>query len=282
MPFDPEAVREFERAGWDRAAAAYENSFATATRQFIEPLLDAASIGAGARVLDLCCGPGFVAAAARERGAVVSGLDFSTAMLTEARARFPAIAFEHGDAEAPPHAGASFDAVVSNFGIHHVPRPALALAGVYRILRPGGKFAFSIWAEHDENIAWKLVFDAIGGHGDPRASTAPPPGGSFAAADYARAMTGAGFDGIAARVVRGTWRHDDGAGLLAALRAGTARMAAMIDAQPKSAMPAILAALEAAAAPWRVPNGPRAERSGSAGQHLAVPIACVVIAGTRP
>jgi SAM-dependent methyltransferase len=282
MPFDPEAVREFERAGWDRAAAAYENSFATATRQFIEPLLDAASIGAGTRVLDLCCGPGFVAAAALERGAIVNGLDFSTAMLGEARARFPAIALGHGDAEAPPYADASFDAVVSNFGIHHVPRPALALAGVHRILRPGGKFAFSIWAEHDENIAWKLVFDAIGGHGDLRASTAPPPGGGFSAADYVRALTGVGFAATAAHAVRGTWCHNDAAGLLAALRAGTARMAAMIDAQPKAAMPAILSALEAAAAPWRVagPNGSRPERLGR--DHLAVPIACVVIAGTRP
>jgi len=67
MPFDPDSVREFERAGWNRAAAAYEASFSTATRPFIDPLLDAAAIGAGQRVLDLCCGPGFVAAAAASR-----------------------------------------------------------------------------------------------------------------------------------------------------------------------------------------------------------------------
>jgi hypothetical protein len=51
MPFDPESVRAFERTGWNRAAAAYETSFATATRQFIEPLPDAAAIGAGAGIL---------------------------------------------------------------------------------------------------------------------------------------------------------------------------------------------------------------------------------------
>jgi SAM-dependent methyltransferase len=275
MPFDPDAVREFERAGWNRAAAAYENSFATATRQFIEPLLDAAGIEAGASVLDLCCGPGFAGAAAMARGAIVTGLDFSTAMLAEARARFPTIAFDHGDAETPPYSDACFDAVVSNFGIHHVPRPALALAGVHRTLRPGGKFAFTIWAGHDENIAWKLVFDAVGRHGDPRASAAPPPGGGFGtAADCLRALEDAGFVRIDARLVRGTWRHQDAASLLAALRAGTARMAAMIDAQMDAAMPAILSDLEAAAAGWRIPGPDRG--------HLAVPIACVVASGIRP
>ena len=167
MPFDPEAVREFERAGWTRAAAAYETSFATATRQFIEPLLDAAAIAAGGEVLDLCCGPGFVAAAAAARGAKVTGLDFSLAMLAQGRARSPAIAFDHGDAEALPYQAARFGAVVSNFGIHHVPRPAVALAEVHRVLRPRARFAFTVWAGQDENIAWRLVFDAIGRHGDP-------------------------------------------------------------------------------------------------------------------
>jgi SAM-dependent methyltransferase len=275
MPFDPEAVREFERAGWNRAAAAYERSFATATRQFIEPLLDAAGIEAGSGVLDLCCGPGFVGAAARTRGAIVSGLDFSPAMLAEARARFPAITFDQGDAEAPPYPDASFDAVVSNFGIHHVPRPALALTEVYRILRPGGKFAFSIWAGHDENVAWKLVFDAIGRHGDPRASAAPPPGGGFGTIeDCLRALDDAGFVGTGARLIRGTWRHQDAASLLAALRAGTARMAALIDAQPDAAMPTILSALEDAAAGYRTP--------ATDGGHFAVPIACVIAAGIGP
>lgn len=68
MDFDPEAVREFEREGWNRAARAYETSFATATRQFIQALLDAAGVGQGAVVLDVACGPGFVTQAAADRG----------------------------------------------------------------------------------------------------------------------------------------------------------------------------------------------------------------------
>ncbi len=270
MPFDPEAVREFERAGWNCAAGVYEASFASATRQFIGPLLNAAAIGEGTGVLDLCCGPGFVGAAAHERGAVVSGLDFSPAMLAEARSRFPAIAFYHGDAEAPPFENAYFDAVVSNFGIHHVPRPALALSGAHRILRRGGAFAFTIWAGHDENIAWKLVFDAIRRFGDPRASGAPPPGGGFATGeDCLRALNDAGFSRTEACLVRGTWRHADAASLLAALRSGTARMAAMLEAQSDEAMPAIVSGLETTTAPWRDGDG------------IAVPIACVIATGIR-
>jgi SAM-dependent methyltransferase len=274
MDFDPDAVREFERAGWNRAAAAYEVSFATATRQFIEPLLEAAAIETGANVLDLCCGPGFVGAAARTRGAIVTGCDFSTAMLQQARARWPEIGFDFGDAEALPYRDTNFDAVVSNFGIHHVPRPALALAEVHRVLRPGKRFAFSIWAGHDENVAWKLVFDAIGRYGDLRASAAPPPGGGFAtAADCLAALESAGYGETGARLIRGSWQHKDAASLLAALRAGTARMAAMIDAQADTAMPAILAGLTTATAPFHIP--------GSDGGQLSVPIACYIASGIR-
>ena len=270
MSFDPDAVRAFERAGWDRAAAGYENSFATATRQFIEPLLEAAAVRSGATVLDLCCGPGFAGAGAAARGAHVTGLDFSPPMLAEARARFPAIAFDEGDAEALPYDDASFDAAVSNFGIHHVPRPVVALAEVHRVLRPGGRFAFTIWAGHDENIAWRLVFDAIREHGDPGASNAPGPGGGFASAgDCLGALEGAGFVAASARLVRGKWRHKDAASLLSALRSGTARMAALIEAQPRAAMPTILSALRNSANAWRD------------GAGIAVPIACVVADGTR-
>jgi hypothetical protein len=53
MSFEPEAVRAFEHAGWQHAAAAYEESFAPATAPFIKPLLDTAEITAGSRVLDV-------------------------------------------------------------------------------------------------------------------------------------------------------------------------------------------------------------------------------------
>jgi len=139
MTFEPEAVRAFEHAGWQRAAARYNGTFAQATAPFVAPLLDAAAVAAGKRVLDVACGPGHVAAAAAARRAVAEGLDFSAAMVGVARNAYPEIAVTEGDAEDLPYADGAFDAVVSSFGIHHVPRPDAALAECRRVLAPGGR-----------------------------------------------------------------------------------------------------------------------------------------------
>jgi SAM-dependent methyltransferase len=270
MPFDPQAVREFEHSRWQRAAAVYESTFASATRPFIAPLLDAAHVNQGTRLLDIACGPGLLAATAKQRGATVRGLDFSPAMLAIAKARDGSIDFDQGDAEALPYTDHAFDSVVSNFGIHHVPRPQLALREAHRVLRPGGQVAFSFWAEPGENIAWKLLFDAVARHGDPAASDAPPPGGGLRGAEQcAEALGAAGFADCTTRLVRATWRQPDAASLVAALRAGTARMAAMIEAQQAEAMPAIIGDIAANAERYRQADG------------LALPIAAVIAAGAK-
>lgn len=282
---DFEAIRAFEHAGWEQAADTYEASFATATRQFIPALLDAAGVGAakadgvgvdgagvaaGMRVLDVACGPGFVTAAAATRGATAVGLDFSAAMLRVARARHGGVVFDQGDAEALPYADRSFDAVVSNFGIHHVPRPVMALREAYRVLRPGSALAFTIWAAPDENAAWKLVFDAVRREGEMAASRAPAPGGGFRTPDDCRAALGAaGFGHIGAQRLTGVWRHADGRELLMALRSGTARMAALINAQAPAALPAIAADIDAHAASFRDGTG------------LAIPLTAFVATGRR-
>src|SRR2546421_5642753 len=114
MSFDPEAVRKFEHAGWEQAAAQYDATFARATAPFVEALLDAAGVAAGTKVLDICCRTGIVSAAAARRGAHPVGLDFSAAMLNQARQAYPQRQFDQGDAETLPYADQSFDAVISN------------------------------------------------------------------------------------------------------------------------------------------------------------------------
>ena len=270
MPFDPEAVRAFELARWQQAASAYESWFATATKQFIDPLLDAADIVPGTRLLDIACGSGLVTARANLRGALSRGLDFSPAMLSIARRHHAAISFDEGDAEALPYPDHAFDAAVSNFGIHHVPRPQLALREAHRVLCDGGRVAFSFWADHSDNIGWKLLFDAIARHGDPSASDAPLPGGGFRGAEQcAEALRTAGFADCTTQLVNATWYHSDARALVAALQTGTARMAAMIEAQDPSAMPAIITDIEANAAEHRTAGG------------IEVPIAVVIAVGTR-
>lgn len=108
-----------------------------------------AGIEAGQSVLDVACGTGVVAVTAALKGARVQGLDLSPALLEDARrnAAMAAldIAFREGDAEQLPYPDASFDVVLSQFGHMFAPRPQLAAAEMLRVLRPGGRIAFSTW-----------------------------------------------------------------------------------------------------------------------------------------
>ncbi len=100
-----------------------------------------------ADVLDIATGTGDLAMALREAGAGrVTGLDFSAAMLVEARrkdresASSKPIVWVEGDAMALPFAENAFDAVTVGFGLRNMPSYPGALAEVVRVLRPGGTF----------------------------------------------------------------------------------------------------------------------------------------------
>ena len=142
---DADAFNAFEAAGWEKQAAGYEDFFGQITTRLADPLLDAAEIRAGERVLDVATGPGFVAASAAERGAVTVGLDNSEAMLSLARRGHPEIEFRRGDVEALPFPDGSFDAVVGNFIMLHLGRPEQAVAEFVRVLAPGGRLALTVW-----------------------------------------------------------------------------------------------------------------------------------------
>src|SRR5262249_24652249 len=270
MSFDPEAVRAFEHAGWQQAAAGYDATFARAVALFAEPLLDAARIAAGMKVLDVCCGTGIITAAAAARGAHAAGLDFSAAMLTEARRAHPQLQFDEGDAEGLSYTDASFDAVVSNFGVHHVPRPEKALAEAFRVLRPGGRVAATTWAAPAENIAWGLLFDAIREHGDLNAAETPPSGGGLGMVEAAlRLLRKAGFADARAEPVHREWHVMDPCEIAAALARGTVRTAALIAAQPIAARPAIEADIV------------RTAQTCRRGNNFAVPIVALLASGTK-
>jgi SAM-dependent methyltransferase len=269
MIFQPAVVRAFEHAGWQRAAASYEGTFAPATAPFVLPLLEAVEVSAGQRVLDVACGPGHVAAAAAARGASPQGLDFSAAMVGIARNRHPQIVVTEGDAEDLPYPDSTFHAVVSSFGMHHVPRPESALTECERVLMPGGRVAFTVWATPVENIAWSLVLDAVARHGDRSAANAPLPGSLNEADHCLHALEAAGFAERSAEIVRAEWPLPSAQGLVAAFSAGTVRMAALIAAQKPSALAAIIADIEQHAEPFRCSDG------------LAIPIAAVLARGRK-
>ena len=142
---DADAFNAFEAAGWNERAGGYHRFFGSLTTRVIEPLLDAAEVGAKTRVLDLATGPGYAAAASAARGATAVGVDVAGEMVALARRLHPRLEFVQASAERLPFADGSFDAVVGNFLILHLGRPEHAAAEMARVLAPGGKVALSTW-----------------------------------------------------------------------------------------------------------------------------------------
>ena len=108
----------------------------------------AAAAPAGARVLEVGCGPGRLSILlARRHGLDVTGLDLDPAMVGRALANADRAGngagqrprFLVGDVGSLAFPDRSFDLVVSTFSVHHWADPAAGLAEVGRVLRPGGR-----------------------------------------------------------------------------------------------------------------------------------------------
>jgi SAM-dependent methyltransferase len=169
-PIDADAFRDFERVAHDEIAEGYRDFFAKVTGYAIEPLLDAASVGAGARVLDVATGPGVLASRAARRGASPVGIDLAPRMVAIAAAQYPGLDFRQGDAENLPFPDQSFDAVASNFGIGHFPRPEQAIREFARVLVPHGIVALSWWDVPARHRLNGVFFDAVN-----EVQATPPP-----------------------------------------------------------------------------------------------------------
>jgi SAM-dependent methyltransferase len=235
---------EFERTGWERAAPHYDECW-TDTRLFVEPLLDAAGVQVGTRLLDVACGPGYVSEAAAARGAQPIGVDVAEAMIELARRRLPGLEFVVGDAQRLPFPDRSFAAVTMNFGILHLSQPSRAIAEARRVLAPAGRFAFTAWID-EGNAAAEIVDTAIAAHAAPIELPAGPDFYLFADAEYCQqTLARAGFEPASARVETMTvpW-HLPAANLLfeAELRAGV-RTGAVLRAQPPERLEQIRAAI---------------------------------------
>lgn len=128
---------------WDKMRSGF---FAPEVR---ERALDAVDVAPGMVALDVGAGAGFVTEALLARGARVHAVDASPNMVDILRERFPAVDARVGDAEALPYADGAFDRVFANMCLHHVERPAAALAEWVRVLRPGGRLAVTDLDAHD-------------------------------------------------------------------------------------------------------------------------------------
>ncbi|WP_435125385.1 class I SAM-dependent methyltransferase [Actinacidiphila sp. bgisy144] len=136
----------FEREAWAGRAEAYARSFGLLCAHTVPMLLDAAGVGAGVRVLDVGTGPGTAAALAVRRGAEVFAVDAEPSMVERAARAVPEARVQHALLPELPFADGEFDAVVANFVVNHVGRPAAALAELRRVAGPGGRVAVTIWS----------------------------------------------------------------------------------------------------------------------------------------
>lgn len=109
----------------------------------------------GERILDLATGTGWTSRLVARRGATVIGADIASDLLAAAQANAREagldIDYQLGDAERLPFADASFDAVVSTFGVMFASRPEKAASELARVCRPGGRVALTTWVS-DGNL----------------------------------------------------------------------------------------------------------------------------------
>jgi SAM-dependent methyltransferase len=138
-------------------------------------LCDACAVSAGQEVLDVGAGTGnFTIACAREGASVVAS-DISPGMVERGRARTEAEGFDvewvEADVEALPFEDGRFDCVGSTFGAFIAPRPGVAAAEMFRVVRPGGTVGMTAWTPE----GWFGHYQALARRFVPLAEGAPGP-----------------------------------------------------------------------------------------------------------
>ena len=171
-PADLAAVKTRQQGAWSSGDYAVIGS----TLQIVgEELCEALDIRSGQTVLDVAAGNGNVSLAAARRWCEVTATDYVPALLDRARARAEAdglkMEYREADAEALPFPDASFDVVVSTFGVMFTPDQDRAAAELIRVCRTGGKIGLANWTP--EGFIGQL-FKTMGRHVPPPASVLPP------------------------------------------------------------------------------------------------------------
>jgi len=166
------AIKQRQQATW----ASGDYAAIGTTLQIVgETLAEAADVRADEAVLDVAAGNGNATLAAARRHAKVTSTDYVQSLLDKGRERAQAeglnVQFRLADAEALPFDDASFDVVLSTFGVMFTPDHQTAAQEMLRVLRPGGRIALANWTP--AGFIGRL-FKVIGAHVPPPVGVKPP------------------------------------------------------------------------------------------------------------
>jgi ubiquinone/menaquinone biosynthesis C-methylase UbiE len=166
------AIKTRQQAAWTSG----NYSLIGATLQIVgENLCESLDLRAGSRVLDVAAGNGNATLAAAHRWCEVTSTDYVPSLLEAGQRRAQAegydIHFQEADAENLPFADASFDAVVSTFGVMFTPHQEKSAAEMARVCKPGGKIGLANWTP-DSFIG--QLFKTIGKYVPPPAGVKSP------------------------------------------------------------------------------------------------------------
>ena len=171
-PIDLTALKNRQMASW----ASGDYAVIGTTLQIVgEELAEACDLLCDERVLDVAAGNGNATLAAARRGCHVTSTDYVAALLERGEDRSRAerleVTFQVADAEALPFEDASFDAVLSTFGVMFTPDQPKAAAELARVCRPGGRIGLANWTP--EGFVGQM-FKTLGQHLPPPPGANPP------------------------------------------------------------------------------------------------------------
>ena len=184
-------------------------------KPFAEITLDKIGVAPGDRLLDIACGTGVVARAARERigpSATIVAVDISSDMLEIARNIEPSVDWREGDAAAlPVGSNEQFDVVICHQGLQFVADKGAAAAEMRRVLRRGGRSAVAAWCSDDEIPFFRDLRLVAERHLGPISDQRYGFGDAAALEDL---LGGAGLTGVRVTRATHTVRMDNGATLV--------------------------------------------------------------------
>lgn len=169
---DIDAIKQRQQATW----ASGDYAVIGTTLQIVgESLCEAVDVTAGARVLDVAAGNGNASLAAARRGCDVTATDYVESLLERASVRANAeglpLVTRVADAETLPFDDATFDHVLSTFGVMFTPNPERSAAEMIRVCRPSGRVGLANWTP--EGFVGQM-FKIVGQHNPPPAGVPSP------------------------------------------------------------------------------------------------------------